>query len=234
MKILLVNDDGIDAPGLAALERACARITAVEADHLFIVAPNEEASQIGHRVTTAHPIQVSDRGVRRFAVAGTPADCTRLALESLLPTRPDFVLSGINAGGNLGHDLVISGTVAAAREAAYHGVPAVAISHYLRAGIDLCWETAARRTAAVLESLFGNSLEDGEFFNVNLPHLEPGAADPRVVEAHPERAPLENRYEITPEGYRYTGSYADRPRTSSDSDVAVCFGGEISLSRLRV
>jgi len=234
MRILLVNDDGIDAPGLAALETACAQAFSEAPVEIYVVAPASEASQIGHRVTTDQAIAVDSRAERRFAVEGTPADCTRLALASLMPNRPDIVLSGINAGGNLGQDIVISGTVAAAREAAYHGVPAIAVSHYLRSGVELCWETAARRTAGVLQRLLREPLADGEFFNVNLPHLEKGTAEPEVVETIPERAPMLIGYEHTPSGYRYNGRYADRPQTSPTSDVARCFGGSISLSRLKV
>lgn len=235
MRILLVNDDGIEAPGLAALQQACESITGVSRDELYIVAPDGEASQIGHRVTTAEPLHVSERGERRFAVSGTPADCTRLALAALLPFRPDLVLSGINAGGNLGHDLVISGTVAAAREAAYLGIPAIAVSHYMKAEFKLCWETAADRTARVLDQLLQDSFEDGEYLNINLPHLAPSAAEPEVVESRAERSPLPVSYETAGgQVYRYTGSYADRPISAHDSDVAICFGGDISLSRLRV
>ena len=235
MRILLVNDDGIDAPGLAALQRACESIAEINDDELYVVAPDREASQIGHRVTTAEPLHVTERGERRFAVTGTPADCTRLALSALLPFRPDLVLAGINAGGNLGHDLVISGTVAAAREAAYLGVPAIAVSHYMKAEFELCWDTAAVRTARALDPLLKTEFQDGEYFNINLPHIGPDAAEPEVVETNAERSPLLVSYEVSGENaYRYTGSYADRPISAHDSDVAVCFGGKISLSRLRV
>ena len=234
MRILLVNDDGIDAPGLAALEAACAQAFSDAPVEIYVVAPASEASQIGHRVTTDQPIVVETRAERRFAVAGTPADCTRLALANLMSNRPDIVLSGINAGGNLGQDIVISGTVAAAREAAYHGVPAIAVSHYMRSGLELCWETSARRTANVLQRLVREGLADGEFFNVNLPHLEKGAAEPEVIETLPERAPMLIGYESTPSGYHYNGRYADRPQSSPSGDVAVCFAGNISLSRLKV
>lgn len=234
MRILLVNDDGIDAPGLAALEAACSETFSGVALELYVVAPSSEASQIGHRVTTDEPIAVETRAERRFAVAGTPADCTRLALTRLMPNRPDMVLSGINAGGNLGQDIVISGTVAAAREAAYHGVPAIAVSHYLRADVERCWETAARRTASVLQKLLREDLADGEFFNVNLPHLEKCAAEPEIIETLPERAPMLIGYDKTAAGYRYNSRYADRPQSSVNADVAVCFGGNISLSRLKV
>jgi 5'-nucleotidase len=234
MRILLINDDGIDAPGLAALESACAELANGGPHEVFVVAPQSQASQIGHRVTTGEPIRVEARGDGRFAVAGTPADCARLALANLMPQRPDLVLSGINAGGNLGQDIVISGTVAAAREAAYHGIPAMAFSHYLRAGVELSWEVAARRVAAILNSMLDVPLADGEYLNINLPHLDPGMPDPEVIHTTPERAPMLIGYDETPEGFRYNGRYADRPQRSASGDVAVCFGGSISVSRLRV
>ncbi len=115
MHFLLTNDDGIDAPGLAALEAA---VRSLPGAQVSIVAPDSERSLCGHRVTTHQPIYVSPRGEGRYSTSGTPADCVRVALFGL-GIRPDFVLSGVNAGGNMGQDLPISGTTASAREAAY-------------------------------------------------------------------------------------------------------------------
>lgn len=235
-RLLLTNDDGIDAPGLAALERACAGL----AEELIIVAPRDPASQIGHRVTTDEPIGLSVREPsRRYAVHGTPADCVRVALKSLLADcPPDFVVSGINHGGNLGrHDVYISGTVAAAREAAFHGIPAAAISHYHRSEYPFCWETAAARTRRTLLSLLERPpLADGELWNVNLPHVAPDAREPEPRDCDLERAPLEVTYrreETDSEGprFHYTGRYHSRGHNGA-SDVAVCFGGDIAVTRL--
>ena len=230
MHLLLTNDDGIDAAGIAALERACVNHGA----RISVVAPANEASQIGHRVTTSEPLEVEERGPgkwpctapRRIAPASPSTRCWQI-------TRPDYVLSGINQGGNLGHDIYISGTVAAAREAAYHGVPAAALSHYLKAELPLDWDAVAERVATLLEDLLGRSLDDGEYWNLNLPHLPPEDAAPELREAHPERHPLESSYRESEHGYHYTGRYHLRPR-SDGSDVAVCFGGDISLTRLRL
>src|SRR5437899_2952958 len=104
MRLLLTNDDGLHAPGLAALEEAAAGL-----GELFVVAPSDAFSGCGHRVTTDGPLRVRQLGPHRFAVDGTPADCVRLALHGLVPT-PDRVLSGVNAGGNLGADVHHSGT----------------------------------------------------------------------------------------------------------------------------
>lgn len=231
MIALLTNDDGIDAPGLRALEEAAAPFFR----EIWVVAPLAQMSQIGHRVTTDEPVQVESRGERRFAVAGTPADCVRLAHSVLLPQRPDRVLSGINHGGNLGrHDAAISGTVAAVREAAFAGIPGVAVSHYLRRGLPVDWALAAERVRQVLDELIQAPHENGHFWSVNLPHTLPGEPEPQAVHCEQERHSLQVRFfEVAPGSYRYAGDYHERPRIAG-SDVEVCFGGNIAISRMTI
>ena len=244
-RLLLTNDDGIDAPGLAALERACADL----AEEIIVVAPRHPASQISHRVTTDEPLGLSEHGEnRRFAVHGAPADCVRVALKGLMEeSPPDFVLSGINYGGNLGrHDFYISGTIAAAREAAFHGIPAAALSHYHRSDLPFCWETATARAIRVIRSLKEDSearLGPGEVWNSNFPHLPAEADEPVLRACDLEDAPLEVAFESEEADqeadasirrrFRYTGRYQSRPHNGS-SDVAVCFGGDIAMTRLRL
>jgi len=227
MRVVLTNDDGIEAPGLAALEEAAAALGAT----LVVVAPAECHSGCGHRVTTSRPIQVADVGPGRFRVDGTPADCVRIALSRLVPDAR-LVLSGINAGGNLGADIHHSGTVAAAREATLHGVPAVAASQYHRRGTTIDWRRAARWVAEVLASLRGREPGPGEFWNVNLPDLPAGVPDPAVVECAVDASPFGIAYRPTAEGFAYESSYHERPRVSG-GDVDVCFGGRIAVSRVR-
>ena len=245
MIVLLTNDDGIDAPGLAALEAACRG----QPCRLLIVAPKEPHSGCGHRVTTDRPLVLEQVGPDRFHVDGTPADCVRLALTTLLrpagatsaggaDDRPvvDWVLSGINAGGNLGVDIHHSGTVAAAREAALHGVRALAASHYHRREEPIDWARAAAWMAEVLDDVLTVPLAGGEFWNVNFPHpLGAGSsmARPPVVECRIDPSPLPLGYTSEPEGWRYRSRYQERQRVA-DGDVAACFGGAISLSRGRV
>jgi 5'-nucleotidase len=229
MRILLTNDDGIAAPGLAALAEAVAGLggTAV------IVAPAEPHSGCGHRVTTDRPLRVEGLAAGRYAVGGTPADCVRLALAELVPDAT-AVLSGINAGGNLGADIHHSGTVAAAREAAFHGRPALAASQYHRRGTDIDWARAAHWLATVLGRVRLEAVEPGEFWNVNLPDPGVGTGLPAIVECAADASPLEIGYVATAEGhFEYRGNYHARPRAPG-SDVDVCFGGAIAVSRLRV
>lgn len=235
MHFLLTNDDGIKAPGLAALELA---VRTLPGATFSVVAPSSEQSQCGHRVTTRESIRVTREAEHRFHVDGTPADCVRVAIFAL-GIRPDFVVSGVNAGGNMGQDLYISGTVAGAREAAFHGIPAAAFSQYLIRELAVDWERMSGWTRQVLGELLAEPLADGQFWNVNYPHLPAGPMElPERVACHPCRAPLNVSYEstvVTPEvtSHLYSATYASRP-AEPGSDVAVCFGGQVAVSRLRV
>lgn len=229
MHVLLTNDDGIAAPGLLALEKAAAQL----GWHFTTVAPALEHSQCGHRVTTHQPLKVEEYAEGRHAVHGTPADCVRIALFAL-GLKPDLVLSGINAGGNMGQDIFISGTVAAAREAAYHGVRSVALSHYLIRELEVDWERTATWAAEILREVQGEAQPHRTFWNINLPHLPSGAALlPARVACQPARSPLRVSYAKGEDGYIYNASYASRPQ-DPDSDVAVCFGGNIAVSLVHV
>jgi 5'-nucleotidase len=227
MRIVLTNDDGVDAPGLAALERAAAGLGAT----LVVVAPAECHSGCGHRVTMNQPIRVDEIAPGKFRVAGTPADCVRIALARLVPDAA-LVIAGINAGGNLGADIHHSGTVAAAREAALHGLPAVAASQYHRRGTTIDWDRSARWVAEVLGAIRGRARVPGEFWNVNLPDLPAAALDPEVVECAVDGSPFGLGYRLTDEGWAYESSYHERPRVAG-GDVDVCFGGRIAVSRVR-
>ncbi len=137
MRLLLTNDDGWDAPGLAALKTLAAQLGEV-----YVLAPRDPHSYAGHRVTTEDPLELVETGPQQFSLSGTPADCVRVALVELFPAI-DWVLSGINRGGNLGADIFTSGTVAAAREAALLGKRAIAISQYVQKGMPLDWNWSA-------------------------------------------------------------------------------------------
>lgn len=225
-RILLTNDDGIDEPGLAALARAAEVLGTPR-----IVAPDGPRSGCGHTVTTHGPIEVERRTADRMAVAGTPADCVRIGLMEAEGGAVDWVVAGINPGGNLGADIYHSGTVAAAREATLHGIPAVAVSHYIARGRLIDWERAERWTARVLARIFAEGPVAGTFWNVNLPHLGPADREPRVVFCPIDPSPLPVGFRNQEGQIHYTGDYQSRRRIEG-SDVATCFGGDISVSRI--
>ena len=223
MTLILTNDDGIDAPGIRALQQALD-------GKGILVAPKGQFSGCGHQVTTNQPIHVQRRSDTEYAVGGTPADCTRLALTCFC-SDVKWVLSGINAGGNLGVDVYISGTVAAVREAAFHGVPAIAISHWIKKPLVIDWDVAIKWATMLLEDLFSRPLPPGSFWNVNLPHLEPGAAEPNIVFCEPSTKPLPVQYRVEGEEYYYQGVYNKRDRAPG-TDVDVCFSGNIAVTQI--
>lgn len=225
MKILLTNDDGIDAPGLAALAEAARPLGA-----FVVVAPAEHQSGCSHRVTTGAPIRVTEPGPGRYAVAGTPADCIRVGLSSLAADT-DVVLSGINAGGNLGADVWHSGTVAAVREAVLHGWRGVAFSQYLKRGWPVDWDRAARWVTAVVSELLARPTEPGVFWNVNFPHLEAAAPEPEIVFCPLDPSPLPVDFKQEGDLWQYAGNYHLR-RRKPGCDVDVCFEGQIAVTRL--
>jgi 5'-nucleotidase len=167
MRLLITNDDGILANGIECLIAAAEPLGEVT-----VVAPDREQSATSHSLTLHHPVRPVRRGERRWQVDGTPTDCVMLALEALMPERPDFVLSGINHGQNMGEDVLYSGTVAAAMEGLALGVPSIAISF---AGGDLRTDVSRlREQVAVLTPVLKHltSLPDfprDTLFNVNLP-----------------------------------------------------------------
>jgi 5'-nucleotidase len=227
MTIILTNDDGIDAPGIRALQQAIS-----ETGTSIIVAPKEPHSGCGHQVTTHQGIKLEKRSATEYALEGTPADCTRLAIK-IIATNTKLVLSGINAGGNLGTDVYISGTVAAVREAAIHGIPGIAISHWIKKPLLIDWSVATRWTTRVLEDLLSRPSPPGSFWNVNLPHLESEQPEPKIILCEPSIAPLPVDFRVEGDTYYYQGEYAKRDRITG-TDVDICFGGNIAVTLIRV
>jgi 5'-nucleotidase len=166
MRFLLTNDDGIRARGLASLERTLSGL-----GHVDVVAPDRERSGAGHSLTLHQPLRVAEIDATHVAVSGTPTDAVLLAMETLLPERPDWVISGINHGPNMGEDVTYSGTVSAAVEATILGVPAIAVSVAGRDEFDFdALEATVRR---LLETLMGFPLEKNQLLNVNIPNRPP-------------------------------------------------------------
>ena len=166
--ILLTNDDGVHAPGLAAAHEAVKDL-----GEAWVVAPLEETSSIGHAVTLMRPIFCTRLGPRRYGLSGTPADGVFIALGDLVPRKPDLVISGINSGLNLGKDTFYSGTVAAAREAAFRGIPAMAVSVERGASFEEALVLVRTVAAAVLGGR-GPHVADPErdgalLVNINVP-----------------------------------------------------------------
>lgn len=224
MTLILTNDDGIDAEGIKALREALGD------RHGIIAAPQQHLSGCGHQVTTHGPINVQRRSEQEYAIGGTPADCIRIALTHIAEN-VNWVISGINAGGNMGVDSYISGTVAAVREAAFHGIPGIALSQYRKDSKPFDWPRTTRLASLVLADLFDRPLEPGSFWNVNFPYLEPEEPEPKIVFCQPSIEPLPVAFRVEGDDYFYTGKYGDRPY-SKGTDIDVCFSGNIAVTKI--
>lgn len=203
MRILITNDDGINAPGLKVLEAIAADI-AGPAGEVWTVAPAFEQSGVGHCISYVHPTMIAELGPRRFAAEGSPADCVLAGLYDVLAdTPPDLVLSGVNRGNNAAENVLYSGTIGGAMEAALQGLPAIALSQYYGPGnvtLDDSFDAAARHGASVIRQLLANGHWDQTdyrvFYNVNFPPLP--ASDVRGTR-------------VTAQGYRRGTSFSVEP-----------------------
>lgn len=172
MRILLTNDDGIHAEGLAVLERIARTLS----DDVWIVAPESDQSGLAHSLTISEPLRLRKVADKRFALRGTPTDCVIMAVREVLDRKPDLVLSGVNAGGNLADDVTYSGTVAGAIEGTLQGVRSIALSQiyeYDNGGRMIPWEVAETLGPKLLAQLIEADLPDGTFLNVNFPRCAP-------------------------------------------------------------
>ncbi|MBX3374595.1 MAG: 5'/3'-nucleotidase SurE [Phycisphaeraceae bacterium] len=243
MRILLTNDDGIDAPGIVALHEALQGL-----GEILVVAPKTVQSASGHGVTFSTPLLVQQVAVndemQGIAVDGRPADCVKLALRSLwgerfgAGSRPNLTISGMNAGANVGINVIYSGTVAAAVESAFLGVPAIAVSLHLGDRNRTCFQRAAQIARSAIDRILRHHIDRHSVINVNIPRTEaPDAQTPpmRVVEMNV--APGVDGYERreSPSGHVYywsSGSGMEFAHTAPESDVEALLERYITVTPL--
>jgi 5'-nucleotidase len=237
MRILITNDDGIHANGLAVLERMARTIS----EDLWVVAPEVEQSGQSRALTLTAPIRVRRAGEQRFAVSGTPTDCVLLGLHELISgKRPDLVLSGVNRGQNIAEDVTFSGTVAAAMQGMQMGVRSIAFSqaHGFRQGVGIPWQTADAHGPRILKALLARSWAEGVLINVNFPDREPedvagvevtrqGFRDEGIIHADRRTDPRGNAYYWL--GFR--GTLSD---PAEGTDLRAVYDGKISITPLHI
>jgi 5'-nucleotidase len=226
--ILVSNDDGIHAPGIAALAAALEAVGDV-----YVVAPDRERSAIGHALTLHRPLRVDSVGPRRFAVNGTPTDCVNLAILGMLPVRPDVVVAGINQGSNLGDDVTYSGTVSAAMEGSLLGVPAMAVS-LADAGANADYGPAARAATELTRLLLRDAASGTTLLNVNVPggparglrltRLGRRMYSEKVTEHRDPRGKL----------YYWIGAGPPAWEAGEDTDFAAVHAGYVSVTPLHL
>lgn len=169
-RILITNDDGIHAPGIALLEKVAYELS----DEVWVVAPEFEQSGKSHSVSLTEPIRIRQVGERKFALQGTPTDCAILACSHFMrEVPPTLLLSGINRGANMAEDMTYSGTIAAAMEGCIRGIRSISLSQVFSSGQAVKWQCAETHAASVLRRLVDMDLEAGVFLNVNFPDAEP-------------------------------------------------------------
>jgi 5'-nucleotidase len=172
MRILLTNDDGVHAEGLAALERIARTLS----DDIWIVAPESDQSGLAHSLSLSEPLRLRKISDKHFALRGTPTDCVIMGVREILPEPPDLILSGVNSGGNIADDVTYSGTVAGAMEGTLLGIRSIALSQvytYANGGRLVPWETAEAFAPAILKKLIAMDVPPGILFNINFPNCPP-------------------------------------------------------------
>jgi 5'-nucleotidase len=168
MRILLTNDDGIHAEGLAVLERVARTLS----DDVWIVAPETDQSGLAHSLTLSDPLRLRQVADKHFAVRGTPTDCVIMGLRHVMDVKPDLILSGINAGSNIADDVTYSGTIAGAIEGTIQGVRSIALSQAVRhedGKRSIPWATAEHHAPSLIAKLIALDLPEGTFLNLNFP-----------------------------------------------------------------
>jgi 5'-nucleotidase len=174
LRILLTNDDGIHAEGLAVLERIARQLT----DDIWVVAPEADQSGLAHSLTLSEPLRLRKIDDRHYALRGTPTDCVIMGVRRLMPEPPDLMLSGVNSGANLADDVTYSGTVAGAMEGTLLGVRSIALSqayNFAEEGRVVPWETVETLAPDLLRKLVDTPLPAGVLLNVNFPRCAPDA-----------------------------------------------------------
>lgn len=237
MKILVTNDDGINAPGLKCLEEIAAKLS----DDVWVVAPETNQSGASHSLTLHEPLRCREVSERRYAVRGTPTDCVIMGVRHILiDDPPDLVLSGVNYGSNLAEDVTYSGTIAGAIEGALLGIPSIAMS--LGVGFDaegmIHWETPLAHGPKIIERLLAMNPVGGLLMNVNFPDLAPeavaGIAIVRQGRRDQNLLHIDERHDTWGRPYYWFGFERRKSNPAEGTDLWAIYKGMIAVTPLHV
>ena len=229
MLILLSNDDGVNAPGILALQEGLSGIAEV-----VVVAPESEQSAVGHAITIADPIRVkdiSDGGIKRYSVDSTPADCVKIGVRALLGGRkPDLVVSGINQGGNYATNIIYSGTVSAATEGTVLGIRSIAFS--MDSWTDSDFSRATKEALRLVEAMKDKELPDNPLINVNIPAPDVALKGTKVCHQSDRRfqCSFEKRHDPRGMDYYWQGGYMDLEDPDGESDLSLLKEGYTTVT----
>lgn len=237
LRILVSNDDGIHAPGLAALVRIARKLS----NDVWVVAPEEEQSGAGHSLSLAYPIRLRKIGPKKFAIKGTPTDCVLMAIKHIMKDNlPDLVLSGINRGQNVADDVTYSGTIAAAMEGTQLGVPSVALSQAFgfTKSQKINWPTAEHHAPGILKKLLKAGWPTDVLININFPDARPAAVKGVVVTGQGKRdqslVTVEPRIDARERDYYWFGFERIASNPPEGTDLRAIYDGYISVSPLHM
>jgi len=233
-RVILTNDDGIDAPGMAVLEEIAARI----AKEVWVVAPEHDQSGQSHAISLHHAIRISERGIRRFGVTGTPGDCAAMGICHLMKEAPpQLMLSGINRGVNLGIESVFSGTVGGAMTAMMLGVPAIALSQAFTDRRNVPWDTARTLGPATIERLVEIGWANTACLNVNFPPIPASEVGPIALAKQGEGivGGMHVDTRVDPRGmtYHWLNFHSSDRQQSPGTDYSAMRAGRIVVTPLR-
>lgn len=233
-RILVSNDDGINAPGIKVLEKIARSIS----KDVWVVAPEHEQSAAGHSLTIRRPLRVRQVSRRRFAVDGTPTDAVLLGVNHVMKgRRPHLVLSGVNRGANLGEDVTYSGTVAAAMEATILGIPAIAFSQYLTPDHPVKWSTAEHWAPGIIRRVASVGWGRNVLINVNFPDVAHTQVKGIEVTRQGKRKigdQLSERLDPRGEPYIWIGAQRAEDRSAEGTDIEAVCRGAVSVTPLCV
>lgn len=232
MKILVSNDDGINAPGLKVIEKIAHELS----DDVYVVAPEQDQSGVSHSLTLRNPLRIRQLSERRFAVNGTPTDCVLLGVHNVFNgEKPDLVLSGVNYGGNIAEDVTYSGTIAAAMEGAMLGIPSFALSLIIDPGHPAKWSTAENHAPQIIRSILEYGVPKGIVINLNFPNMISTSIKGITVTSQGQRGDEIGLYENKdPRGdkYYWVGPIDYTINGSRGTDLEAIASGKISVTPL--
>ena len=237
MRVLVTNDDGIDAPGLAVMEEIAASIS----DDVWMIAPLMEQSGKARAVTVTESVRIDQRGEKRFRIEGTPTDCVVLGVQQIMAdARPDLILSGVNRGQNIAEDTSQSGTLGAVMQGMNLGVPGVAFSQTkgMREGADIPWETARHWGPVVLKKLLAIGWPGDVVLNVNFPDRLPDDVEGMEITSQGIRDfPIiksEKRTDLRGRDYFWMAHSGPKSNPPEGTDLRAIYDGRISITPLHM
>jgi 5'-nucleotidase len=237
MRILVTNDDGVHAQGL----KACEEIARQLSDDVWVIAPEYDQSGVSHSLSLNDPLRLRQVGERHYAVKGTPTDCVIMGARHVLPQPPDLVLSGVNRGRNAAEDVLYSGTVAGAKEAAVLGIPSFALSQaYTSASKQQpYWQTAIAHAPEIIQRVLKTGIPRDVLVNVNFPDCPPGAVKGMAVAAQGKRDQqllnIDARHDGRGNPYYWLAyGRGARPAGEGGTDLHALNDNRISITPLRL